>query len=219
MPVEVVFLDVGGPIYGDRPFYEALWRAISESRPFASEADFWEEFERARSEQSGPMTRRLISHFVEEEEARDEVLHRARGYWEYPPEVLQPDAAETIAALAQSYRLGVIANQQPWIRETMRRDGLAERFEIWAVSAELGIDKPDPRIFEHALAEAGEPADRCAMVGDRLDNDVRPAKALGMKAVWLLRGEAPDDPTAEQLAVPDATIRTLDELPATLDRL
>ena len=42
------------------------------------------------------------------------------------------------------------------------------------------------------------------MVGDRLDYDVRPAKAAGMRAVWVLRGEAPDDPTPEQLAEADA---------------
>ena len=50
------------------------------------------------------------------------------------------------------------------------------------------------------------------MVGDRLDYDVRPAKAAGMRAVWVLRGEAPDDPTPEQLAEADAAIRALDEL-------
>ena len=42
------------------------------------------------------------------------------------------------------------------------------------------------------------------MVGDRLDYDVRPAKAAGMRAIWVLRGEAPDDPTPAQLAEPDA---------------
>ena len=57
------------------------------------------------------------------------------------------------------------------------------------------------------------------MVGDRLDYDMRPAKAAGMRAVWVLRGEAPDDPTPEQLAEADAAIRGLDELPAALERL
>ena len=57
------------------------------------------------------------------------------------------------------------------------------------------------------------------MVGDRLDYDVRPARRAGMKAVWVLRGEAPDDPTPEQLAEADVAIRGLDELPAALERI
>jgi FMN phosphatase YigB (HAD superfamily) len=57
------------------------------------------------------------------------------------------------------------------------------------------------------------------MVGDRLDYDVRPAKRSGMRAIWMLRGEAPDDPTPEQLSEADAAIHTLEELPAALERL
>jgi putative hydrolase of the HAD superfamily len=55
------------------------------------------------------------------------------------------------------------------------------------------------------------------MIGDRLDYDVRPAKTAGMRAIWVLRGEAPDAPTPEQLAEPDAHVATLDELPGTLE--
>jgi FMN phosphatase YigB (HAD superfamily) len=57
---------------------------------------------------------------------------------------------------------------------------------------------------------------RAVMVGDRLDYDVRPARRAGMRTVWLLRGEAPTEPTTAQLAEADAAIRSLDELPATL---
>jgi putative hydrolase of the HAD superfamily len=57
------------------------------------------------------------------------------------------------------------------------------------------------------------------MVGDRLDYDVRPARRAGMRTVWVLRGEAPDDPTPEQLAEADVAIRGLDELPGALERI
>jgi hypothetical protein len=58
--LDVVFLDVGGPIYGDRPYYEALWKAIAEATPEASESTFWEEFQACRRDQKGPFTRRLV---------------------------------------------------------------------------------------------------------------------------------------------------------------
>jgi len=57
------------------------------------------------------------------------------------------------------------------------------------------------------------------MVGDRLDYDMRPAKATGMRAVWVLRGEAPDDPTPAQLEVPDASVEDLTELALVLEEL
>ena len=54
------------------------------------------------------------------------------------------------------------------------------------------------------------------MIGDRLDYDVRPAKAAGMRAVWVLRGEAPDDPTPGQLAQADASVLDLVNVPTLL---
>jgi len=61
-------------------------------------------------------------------------------------------------------------------------------------------------------------ADRTVMLGDRLDYDVRPARAAGMRAIWVLRGEAPDDPTPAQLAEADASVASLTEVPGLLDR-
>lgn len=216
--LDVVFLDVGGPLYGDRPYYEALLAAIREIRPDADEAAFWAEFEACRADQRGPFTRRLSLLFVDEDDY-PKVVERGRELWAYPPESLQPDVHPALEALAAEYRLGVLANQEPWIRDTMARDGIDRFFDVWAVSGELGVEKPDPGIFEHALSEAGAPAARCAMVGDRLYNDVLAAKRHGMRGVWMLRGEAPSAPTQEQLVRVDAAVRTLDELPEALTRL
>ncbi|MGH2722891.1 MAG: HAD family hydrolase [Actinomycetota bacterium] len=216
--LDVVFLDVGGPIYGDRPYYEGLWRAVAEAVPGASQEEFWAEFQAARREQRGPFTTRLVGLFVPEE-GIPAVVERGRELWHYSPDDLQPDVRDALEALKGTYRLGVLANQERWIRDVLARDGLDGFFDVWAISAEVGVEKPDPGIFEFALGQAGAPAERCAMVGDRLDNDVVPARAAGLRGVWLLRGEAPDDPTAEQLAQADVAVRTLAELPHALENL
>ncbi len=85
------------------------------------------------------------------------------------------------------------------------------------MSDDLGLQKPDPKLFAHVLSTAQVSPARSVMVGDRLDYDVRPAKKAGMRAVWVLRGEAPDDPTTAQLAEADASVRTLTEVPAMLE--
>ena len=72
--------------------------------------------------------------------------------------------------------------------------------------------KPSPEFFGWALDQAGVHPEQAAHVGNRLDTDVRPAKALGLATAWVLRGEAPDHPTPEQLAEPDIAVRTLDGL-------
>ena len=92
------------------------------------------------------------------------------------------------------------------MKDAIRRDGLDGFFEVWGVSDDVGLEKPDPALFAHVLHEAGVDPSASVMVGDRLDYDVRPAKAAGMRAVWVLRGEAPDDPTPEQLAEADAAV-------------
>ncbi|MGH2685532.1 MAG: HAD family hydrolase, partial [Actinomycetota bacterium] len=198
--LDVVFLDVGGPLYGDRPYYEGLFTGIRERVPQASEEEFWAEFQACRQDQRGPFTRRLVARFLPDGE-HDAVVARGRELWTYPAGSIQPDVVDALPALASEYRLGVLANQETWIRDIMRRDGIDRYFDVWAVSAEVGVDKPEPGIFEYALREAGVGPERAVMVGDRLDNDIAAAKRHGLRTVWLLRGEAPDEPTDEQLAV------------------
>lgn len=209
--VDVVFFDVGGPLYGDRPYYEGLLAGIKQVRPDADEREFWTEFQECRRDQRGPFTQRLVSRFVDGADA-ERAIERGKAAWSYPPDSLQPDARGALESLHGEYRLGVLANQERWIRDTLARDGLDRFFDIWAISAEVGADKPDPRIFEHALQEAAVAAERCVMIGDRLDNDIVPARSHGMRTIWLLRGEAPDQPTEEQLAEADAAIGSLEEI-------
>jgi putative hydrolase of the HAD superfamily len=59
-------------------------------------------------------------------------------------------------------------------------------------------------------------AGRAVHVGNRLDSDIRPSKSVGMRAVWLLRGEAPPSPTVEQLSEPDAVVTSFSGVPNAL---
>ena len=214
--IDTVFLDVGGPLYSDRPYYIALLAAIREARSDADPEAYWTEYDAARRDQRGPFTRRLVDLFAPR--GYEEVVARARELWTYEPQDLQPDVHEALEALKGSYRLGILANQQRRIREIMARDGIDGFFQLWTISDEVGVDKPDPRIFDHALRQAG-PGSRCVFVGDRLDNDIVPAHRAGMRAIWMLRGEAPPEPTAEQLALADVSVHSLLELPELLERL
>jgi HAD superfamily hydrolase (TIGR01662 family) len=100
---------------------------------------------------------------------------------------LYPDAEPALAALhASGYRLGIVGNQ-PSRTEALFRS-LDVPIELVASSATWGIEKPQPAFFAR-LAEALDlPPEAIAYVGDRLDNDVRPAARAGMLAVFVRRG-------------------------------
>ena len=99
--------------------------------------------------------------------------------------------------------------------------GIAEYFEPELVisSSEKNLHKPDIRIFELALEKSGDSASESVMVGDRIDNDVKPAKQLGMKSIRIKRGIASSQqaPSAEYEA--DFTIKNLYELDGILDKM
>jgi HAD superfamily hydrolase (TIGR01549 family) len=217
--LEVVFLDIGGVMYRDEGYREALRRALRELGGTLSDEEFEAEYDACRSAQSGSFRERLSRRFLGPDGDLAEVERHAERWWRYSDADLEPDVVPTLERLEGRYRLGIIANQPSAVRDAMVRDGLDRFFDVWAVSAEVGFDKPDARLFAHAVDEAGVEPARAAMVGDRLDYDVRPARQAGMRAIWMLRGEAPDDPTPEQLAEADAAIRELDALPGALEAL
>ena len=216
MILEVVFLDIGGVLYDDNVYARSWQLALREAGASFTDREFDDEYRAARAAQAGSFRRRLTRRFLGPQADVDEVEAIAARSWAYPPEALLPDVRACLDELSGRYRLGLLANQPAHVRAAIERDGLDRYFEVWGVSADIGLEKPDPRLFAHVLAVAGVEPGRAAMVGDRLDYDVRPAREAGMRTVWVLRGEAPDDPTPEQLAEPDVAIRGLDELPGAL---
>ena len=110
--------------------------------------------------------------------------------------------------------LGVIANQSPGTSERLEEYGLLHYFEVCVSSGDVGIEKPDPAIFHLALEQAGCVPTESVMLGDRLDNDIRPAKALGFRTVRVLQGPHRFQQPREDAETPDATVADLDELAA-----
>lgn len=111
--------------------------------------------------------------------------------WHKEDEVLYPDAEDVLRYLCdQGYNIGVIANQSSGTAERLENWGLLKYIDVVAASAELGVSKPDGAIFGKAFEMAGCTAQESVMIGDRLDNDIIPAKRLGMKAIWIRQGFA-----------------------------
>ena len=65
---------------------------------------------------------------------------------------------------------------------------LREHVDLVGSAERWGVEKPKPEFFERIAAEAGVAAEEIAYVGDRVDNDIRPARAAGMVAIHIRRG-------------------------------
>jgi FMN phosphatase YigB (HAD superfamily) len=131
---------------------------------------------------------------------------------------LYPDAIPALRRLAEGgYRLGLAGNQPAPAADALRDLGV--ELEFVGTSGAWGVEKPDPRFFARIGAELDLPPARIAYVGDRLDNDIRPAAEAGLVAVLVRRGpwawvQAARSRPAEAALVIDS----LDELPAALLR-
>jgi HAD superfamily hydrolase (TIGR01662 family) len=111
----------------------------------------------------------------------------AERYAGFQEDDLYPDAKPAIDSLRRSgYRVAIIANQPA--ERTAELRFLGVRADVMAMSEEIGVHKPAPEFFGRALELMGAPPSDVAYVGDRLDNDVGPAVAAGMRAVWVRRG-------------------------------
>lgn len=81
--------------------------------------------------------------------------------------------------------IGIISNSEGHLAELVAEMGWAGDFDIVVDSGKLGIDKPDPRIFEHACAALGVTPAELLHVGDAWEADVQGALRTGASAVWF----------------------------------
>lgn len=118
------------------------------------------------------------------------------------------DVPEALQALhRQGVRMGVISNSHRPLVSFLEHFSLHELLTVTVSSAEFGVMKPDPRIFQEALERMEVTAAEAVMVGDSLAHDVLGARQVGMRGILLDRDSRASD-VDESIAV----IRSLREL-------
>lgn len=132
--------------------------------------------------------------------------------WPKESEQIYPDTQKILKILSQKYKLGIIANQSAGTQERIDNWNIGKYFDVVASSAELGFEKPDLRIFRIALGQANCNPENAVMIGDRIDNDVVPAKRLRMKTVWVRQGFAKFQTVHNDSEKPDFVIDGIAEI-------
>ena len=200
MNVKWIFFDVGSTLVDETAAYDHRAREMIQG----TEITFCE-FDRKRKE--------LAAMGYDGNSEAIKFFGLKKTPWHSEDEVLFSDAAETLKQLKKrGYHLGIIANQPLGTEKRLDERGVLQFFDVVAASAELGVAKPNAEIFQRALEMAGCLSSNAVMVGDRLDNDMIPAKSIGMNTVWIRKGTAAYQDRACGKNAADWIIDTLGDL-------
>jgi putative hydrolase of the HAD superfamily len=128
---------------------------------------------------------------------------------------IDPNAKTMLEQLHGKYKLGIVSNFAipECVLKLLKADGLDGLFNAIVVSGAVNKRKPSPEIFKGTLKMLGVSASETVFVGDTIDADVEGPKAVGMKVVYIERRE---QKKSEKFS-PDHTIKSLNELPLTLE--
>lgn len=102
---------------------------------------------------------------------------------------LYDDSKRIIGRLSKDFRIGMITNiyELNAIKFKNKYGDFLNKFDVLTFSCEVGLMKPDPRIFNYTLTNLFVRPEETVMVGDRVDRDINPALELGMKTILIDR--------------------------------
>jgi HAD superfamily hydrolase (TIGR01549 family) len=212
-----IFFDVGGTLFDEEPVYkyqeEVILELLNKHGSQVSEREFASAIRSARRHYLPSYVTHLIWIFTEEPELFEKIKREyekkmnATSYRQYREMVkLLPGMKDLVMDLSGRYNLGIIGNQPAVVRRRLEEENLIDVFQVHAISGEMGMRKPDLRFFLGALSIAQCEPSSSVMVGDRLDNDVFPARMLGMTSVRLKIGPHRHQPVLSPEYLPHYTV-------------
>jgi putative hydrolase of the HAD superfamily len=211
----------GEELYRSGPLYEycqsvgigrteCLWGEITDTIPQIQQLAAWvprfrHETWRAALADVGidneMLAEELVARFIDERTKR---------------QIVFPDVEPVLSELQNHYTLALLTNGCPSLqRYKINASCLADYFTARLISGNLGVGKPDPRIFRRIVQDLEVEPGAAIMIGDSISRDILGAQHAGLRAIWLNRfgDPLPDGPA------PDSVIETLTQLPLVLEDL
>lgn len=211
--IRAVIFDIGGPIDLEVAFEAAIDADMREGlqrEGFAFDEATWLAANRRAVDTCAPSLYRSVIWQLSEGDLAaslriyDWMQERAsqRNLFE-----LRPGIRDVLEALQQrGLTLGLAANQPATALDDLAQPGIGHFFANPGVSGVYRLRKPDVRLFVRVCEDLGVEPEACIMVGDRIDNDIVPAKLLGMRTVRIRTGRHRDQQPRSWDEVPDAEV-------------
>jgi putative hydrolase of the HAD superfamily len=212
--IDAFLFDAGGTLFDLKPTREEVFQKLLRARGFdvpidklisvlasaerrfdeqtatlngVSEEPFWKQYDKFVLDALG-YTSDLELFSKEVSQEFDKLIPEVKSWAEYP------DARPLLDVLTQrGFRLGIVSNATDLVRKVLDNLELTSYFHSIVVSEEVGVRKPDPKIFHMAAKELRTPPNRAIYIGDRFTIDVIGAKRAGMNAVLLDRNGSYSD--------------------------
>ncbi len=138
----------------------------------------------------------------------DKLYKEFRAAWRprRPALRIMPGFPEEAEVIARTFRIGIAGQYGKDLLELLEKESLADLFTYRFTQDDFDITKPDPRYLERIARACGVAPRECVMVGDRIDNDVIPARHLGMKTVLVRVGLHRNQQPRIPFEIPDVEI-------------
>lgn len=186
----VVYVDLDGTLVQYNRSFSDIFADAAETAdvPATEETEayytecFFEQFAAFDDDPFLTAARELCTEYAPETDP--EAFAEARVEAELRASVVAPSAVDTLESLAVEHRLGVLSNGVGDVQcAKLDRHGLSSLFDEIVVSHDVGVMKPDPRIFE--IAKAGIRGDEYVYVADNLEDDILPANEAGFRTILV----------------------------------
>lgn len=197
--IKWIFFDVGSTLVDESKVYEWRMRTVAEMANVSYESVYQTALALYKENKKGDLE-------------TIKQLNVEKPKWRFELETLYSDTDECLRKLHSKYKIGVIANQSLGTTKRLEGFGILKYIDLVVASAEEGVAKPDRRIFEIALSRASCSPEEAVMIGDRIDNDIVPAKKMGMKTIWIMQGFGKYWNISREEEKADYTVDTLTEI-------
>jgi putative hydrolase of the HAD superfamily len=205
--IKWIFFDVGNVLLDESDwlegFHDVLFMGLSKELPHVTREEFDTIREMARNFPNKTVANYVVDYFL-------------------------PDPDRSASFRAQNYRRAAAyyydhsrpAEGMVEIHSWMDKHGLTPYFPLQIYDCDLGFGKPDLRLYQAALKTAGCKPQEAVMIGDRLDNDIVPAKALGMRTIRLRAfGDYSRREPLGPEEVPDVTVQNVRDIPSAVEEI
>ena len=197
--IKWLFFDIGSTLADESLAYEEIYRKIAKAANKTYDFVYEKALEYYKQNKRG-----------DKEVAR--FFNVSFPEWEPKLEVLYTETKMLLKTLHDKYKIGIIANQLPGTEERLQAFGIRKYIDVIAASSDEGVAKPDKRLFQIALEKADCAPEHAIMIGDRIDNDIVPAKEIGMRTIWIKQGPGRYWEISCEKETPDYEVSSLSDL-------
>ena len=218
--IDTVLLDAGGVLLDESEFErvrgEVAVEVLARRVPGYDMERYWADVEAAVDCYAPSVYRYVVWKYSDHDLATYDTLWSLyKTVWKErdPGLTLMPGIGPVLADVAADFHVIIAGQYGRTLLDVLAVNDLLGYFSSRLTQADFSITKPDPRYYEQILSRTGRKAERTIMVGDRIDKDVVPAKAVGMRTVRVRTGIHAAQEARTPFELPDIEISTVSELP------